>query len=557
MNTKVDEKRLRVYCPADDVSFSVTRGSKISCENNSHELTKDFPFGEFWGYCCGCRNFWPSDIVQSGNAAQQCICCHHPITRRYLCEHCKVITCEVGNETKYRSYALSETGTPQPFCPGCQRTSTSVPLQHQCAEIDVTFITPLASCPFCLALVNKESPAETKEEAPAATTKVACVKCHALSDTGDQFCKQCGTSLQPAGDFQPAWATPTAAAQATVLPQKTPETVVAAPRIPTPKQPVAPAPSSGNGARKTSVASPAPMKETAPPFGSTGTSDKRSFFKRGGGAVLAVVLVAALITVIWLVQRSLVGSLSPDRNANGAVTPTPATPMSASSRMSYVAGGEFQMGSATGDEYERPPHQVAVRPFFIDKYEVTCEEYARFVKATSHAAPPGWRNGQFPAGAAQQPVTGVNWDDANAYAKWAGKRLPTEAEWEFAARGTDGRLYPWGKEWKVGMANASGGAGGGIADVGTFKGVSPFEAYDMIGNAWEWTGSDLKPYPGGQLASRPAGELKVIRGGSWLEGQEVTATFRGYLLARGSKDYSATGFRCVQDATGKLPTPGK
>jgi formylglycine-generating enzyme required for sulfatase activity len=215
--------------------------------------------------------------------------------------------------------------------------------------------------------------------------------------------------------------------------------------------------------------------------------------------------------------------------------------------MVYVAGGEFTMGNASGDEYERPPHKVTVKAFFIDQYEVTCEEYARFVKATGRTPPLGWRNGQYPAGAAQQPVTGVNWDDANAYAAWAGKRLPTEEEWEFAARGTDGRLYPWGKEWKVGMANASGASGGGIADVGTFKGLSPSGAYDMVGNAWEWTASDLKPYPGGQLSEPELAGLKVIRGGYWGSRiTKATTTFRRGWPANGGDDYTNTGFRCVR-----------
>jgi iron(II)-dependent oxidoreductase len=90
-----------------------------------------------------------------------------------------------------------------------------------------------------------------------------------------------------------------------------------------------------------------------------------------------------------------------------------------------------------------------------------------------------------------------------------------------------------------------------LAEVGTFDGVSPFGVHDMIGNAWEWTASDLKPYPGGRLTVNSSdNNLKVIRGGSWKEGpKEATATYRGYLLPRGSQDYSATGFRCVQDVS--------
>lgn len=283
---------------------------------------------------------------------------------------------------------------------------------------------------------------------------------------------------------------------------------------------------------------------------------------------LIVTLIGAVALLLVLFLALLIGSIAvsktnsnnpPEKTANlqknqspfASPKPpdrTPAIEPTPPSGMTYVSGGEFMMGSTIGDDYERPPHQVAVRPFFIDVYEVTCEEYNRFIEQMEHLPPPHWRGGQYPLGAAQQPVTGVTWDDAVAYARWAGKRLPTEAEWEFAARGTDGRLYPWGTEWRAGVANAGGVAGGGVVDVGTFKGVSPFGVYDMVGNSWEWTASDLKPYPGGQLPDAPKGNLKVIRGGSWKENPEqAKATYRGYLPARDSNDYSATGFRCVQD----------
>src|SRR6185503_2339795 len=152
--------------------------------------------------------------------------------------------------------------------------------------------------------------------------------------------------------------------------------------------------------------------------------------------------------------------------------------------MVYVSGGTFTMGRETGDDAERPPHQVTVKPFFIEAFEVTNEEYEKFVKATNHRVPSSWKNGAYPEGAGRKPVTAVSWDDANEYAKWAGRRLPTEEEWEFAARGTDGRLYPWGNEWRKGAANAN-GAEQGMAEVGGYKSTSPFGTADMVGNAWE------------------------------------------------------------------------
>jgi serine/threonine-protein kinase len=216
--------------------------------------------------------------------------------------------------------------------------------------------------------------------------------------------------------------------------------------------------------------------------------------------------------------------------------------------MVYVPGGEFMMGSAGGDAFERPPHRVSVKPFFIDLYEVSCADYALFVEQTGHSPPPGWVGGRYPPGDARRPVTYVSWDDAVAYAEWAGRRLPTEAEWEFAAKGTDGRSYPWGTEWQVGMANVGRVGGGGLADVGSFEGVSPFGVYDMVGNAWEWTASTPDAYPGGAPLASKLGDFRVIRGGSWSTSKEqATTTYRGY-LSHDSRETDKTGFRCAGDA---------
>jgi formylglycine-generating enzyme required for sulfatase activity len=268
-----------------------------------------------------------------------------------------------------------------------------------------------------------------------------------------------------------------------------------------------------------------------------------------GAATVVVIVVAAL----WLRQSTQVGA----RNGEGEPTlaggrwnggdkavsarPAPGT-------MIFIAGGEFIMGrDGSADPFERPSHRVRVAPFKIDAYEVTREEYARFIQKEHRQAPLGWRNGIYPEGTGLYPVTGVTWDEANAYAKSVGKRLPTEQEWEFAARGADGRLYPWGNEWQDGQANIGHETGGGLAAVGTSGGATPEGVYDLIGNAWEWTSSKLQPYPGGSLLRLPPGDLKVVRGGSWREDTSTTATYRGYLQARGGKDYSGTGFRCAQD----------
>jgi formylglycine-generating enzyme required for sulfatase activity len=282
-------------------------------------------------------------------------------------------------------------------------------------------------------------------------------------------------------------------------------------------------------------------------------------------AIFVVVAFAAVVlagvAVWWAATRGQQGAAKVENvqaPSNTSQTPgtragtagTPAAPEG----MVYVPGGEFTMGRDDGDAYERPAHSETVRPFFIDAHEATCSDYEKFVKETEHQPPSGWEGGACPPGAARKPVTGVTWGDAEDFCRACGKRLPGEAEWEFAARGTDGRLYPWGGDWRAGMANAA-GAQKGLADVGTYdKSASPFGALDMVGNAWEWTTGDMTPYPGGKLPERPAAGTKVLRGGSYLSNKEqATATYRLGWRARGEASYAQAGFRCVKDAAAVAP----
>jgi iron(II)-dependent oxidoreductase len=153
-------------------------------------------------------------------------------------------------------------------------------------------------------------------------------------------------------------------------------------------------------------------------------------------------------------------------------------------------------------------------------------------------------------------VTGVTWNDAVAYASWAGKRLPTEEEWEFVARGgKEGWRYPWGDKWVEGAANV-GRVSNGVADVGSYpRSSSPHRLNDLIGNAWEWTATPFSAYPNGKLKDTLSGDEKVIRGRSFDLFQnedkskvkdKATATYRGYLRANGTNN-RATGFRCARD----------
>lgn len=217
-------------------------------------------------------------------------------------------------------------------------------------------------------------------------------------------------------------------------------------------------------------------------------------------------------------------------------------------QMVYLPGGDFMMGRDDGkSDAEKPAHKVSVLPFFIDIYETTNEQYAEFIKAAKYQPPTEWKNNSYPEKQEKFPVVGVNWEDASAFCKNAGKRLPTEEEWEFAARGTNNYLYPWGNDWKQSNANIDTQS---FAEVGKYKAVSPFGIYDMVGNAWEWTASDFKAYPNGKLPQVFVGKtnLKTIRGGSFKETKDfATATNRVGWATTGAVNYERTGFRCVKD----------
>lgn len=283
----------------------------------------------------------------------------------------------------------------------------------------------------------------------------------------------------------------------------------------------------------------ATIQMTTPPAVIGGAREQVPRKSRAGWLIGGVILVAVIGLLIWASQR---GHPTDTPKVRGAPMPPPG--------MAYVPGTDFTMGNDAGDEAERPRHKVTVTPFFIDMNEVTCEEYEKFIRATKRQPPLTWASGHYPSGWERRPVTGINWDDANAYAEWAGKRLPTEQEWEFAARGTDGRLYPWGSEWQDGSANAGPASPGHVENVGTYPaGVSPFGAVDMVGNAWEWTASDFVAYPGGRLPGKSTGMLKVIRGGCFLSRpDQATTTIRVGWPARGGNEYDNTGFRCAKDS---------
>ncbi len=243
------------------------------------------------------------------------------------------------------------------------------------------------------------------------------------------------------------------------------------------------------------------------------------------------------------------------------------------SDMILIPAGDFRMGSSeeviekisrdlahgelTPDARwfaaEMPQHEVHVEEFYIDKYEITNAQYKEFIQATDHPLPRHREGGTYPEGKADHPVVYVSWEDADAYCKWAGKRLPTEIEWEKAARGAETRIWPWGDTFDVTKCNVESWEGSGSRPVGSYPdGVSPYGVYDMAGNVWEWTDSWYDAYPGSTHTNPEFGKkLRVLRGGSWYHyhslgprGARCASRDRAVPL---SVSYVA-GFRCAISA---------
>lgn len=229
--------------------------------------------------------------------------------------------------------------------------------------------------------------------------------------------------------------------------------------------------------------------------------------------------------------------------------------------MVLVPGGEFTMGTNTRLSDEGPQHTVRLTSFWIDKYEVTNLQYKKFIDATGRKAPDHFENRLYPAGKVDHPVIFVSWYDAQAYCTWAEKRLPTDQEWEKAARGTDARLYPWGNEFDIERVNSPARwaqlkLAGDTTPVGAFAGgVSPYGVHDLAGNVWEWTDSWYKMYPGARKPSENYGEkYKTLKGGSWWDCSFYKCglsapTFNRAFFLRNTKNKSF-GFRCAKDSAG-------
>lgn len=228
--------------------------------------------------------------------------------------------------------------------------------------------------------------------------------------------------------------------------------------------------------------------------------------------------------------------------------------------MVLIPAGEFTMGENTRynwsfllayNIYDGPEHVVYLDAYYIDKYEVTNEQYRNFVNETGYPQPRCWNDARF--NRPNQPVVGVTWEDAAAYARWVGKRLPTEAEWEKAARGTDRRLWPWGNKFDKEKCNVWESLIKEPTPVGKYEnGKSPYGCYDMAGNAWEWCNDyyDQNYYSVSPFKNPPGtadGLQRVIRGGGILyfgHFARCSARYRVPWYAQSPQ----IGFRCVKSA---------
>ena len=219
---------------------------------------------------------------------------------------------------------------------------------------------------------------------------------------------------------------------------------------------------------------------------------------------------------------------------------------------------------------EGPAHWVLLSSYLIDKFEVSNQKYGKFMKATGHAAPAYWDDPRLNGDT--QPVVGVNWFDAKAFCEWEGKRLPTEAEWENAARGPEGLIYPWGNAFDAGKVN-NGKRNASTMPIDSLEeSVSPYGLYHMAGNVFEWVNDWYDPnyYSKGPFQPNPAGppkgvwlggtgtyvdrltvgEKKVVRGGSWIAGNHtVTTTHRFWNHPMNNSYGVGLGFRCAQTTT--------
>jgi formylglycine-generating enzyme required for sulfatase activity len=236
------------------------------------------------------------------------------------------------------------------------------------------------------------------------------------------------------------------------------------------------------------------------------------------------------------------------------------TPPEFEPEMILIPAGDFLMGSdpsvdKRAQDDEQPQHTLSLPDYHLAKTPLTNAQYAAFVEATNYKQPEHWKGGKPPKGKEDHPVVWVSWHDAVAYCNWlsgvTGRpyRLPSEAQWEKGARGTDGRIYPWGNQWDAERCNSEEGGPKDTTPVGAYpQGASPYGLLDMAGNVWEWTRSIHKSYPYDPDDGREdleAEDPRVLRGGAFDDvARHIRCAYRSGFIPSGLS--WASGFRvCV------------
>ena len=238
------------------------------------------------------------------------------------------------------------------------------------------------------------------------------------------------------------------------------------------------------------------------------------------------------------------------------------------SEMVLIPEGPFYCGSNWADPMCGPRHERNIPAFYMDVHEVTNAHWDRFVEAHGIAPPQYWLKEDRPDDFDDLPVLNISWYEAKAYAKWSGKRLPTEFEWEKAARGKAGLIFPWGHLYHEDHGNTFLSKQGGPVAVGSLsKGVSPYGCHDMLGNALEWTSSKFSLYPGTRfLPQKIVPNLRILRGVSWkYEPRPLFSRYpapahwkrwnqdkRRIKASRLTKRMGVIGFRCAKDAASEI-----
>ena len=253
-------------------------------------------------------------------------------------------------------------------------------------------------------------------------------------------------------------------------------------------------------------------------------------------------------------------------DGGGALQPVKISPVD-NKEMVLIPAGEFIMGTDKTDPEntqqkigtvkplfldQHPERKVHLDAYYIDRYEVTNAEYKVYMEDIKYPDYPShWVNGTYPEGKGDHPVTNVIWQEALAYALWAGKRLPTEAQWEKAARGPNGLSYPWGDEYVKGKANVGIEGEKKTVSVGSQPGdVSPYRVYDMAGNVMEWTLDWYEAYPGNTYKDPRFGrKFKVLRGNGFQKAGHYFLDAYRYTFNRTEvppdEFFENVGFRCV------------